>query len=56
VARAHGCTPEEAALAWVLAAGPVVVPVVGTSRSSTLRSCVHALDIRLTDAEVAALG
>ncbi|GAA4482321.1 aldo/keto reductase [Actinoallomurus oryzae] len=56
VARAHGCTPEEAALAWVLAAGPAVVPVVGTSRSRTLRSCVHALDIRLTDAEVAALG
>lgn len=56
VARTHECTPAEAALAWVLAAGPSVVPVVGASRSGTLSSCVRALDIRLTEAEVAALG
>ncbi len=55
VARSHGCTPPEAALAWVLAAGPDVVPVVGTSRSTTLESCVRALDVHLTETEVDAL-
>lgn len=56
VARAHACTPAEAALAWVLAAGPTVTPIVGTSRPETLSSCVRALDVQLTEAEIHALA
>jgi aryl-alcohol dehydrogenase-like predicted oxidoreductase len=46
-ARQHGCSPAEAALAWIIARSPVLVPIVGASRVETLRSCVKASGIRL---------
>ena len=51
-----GCTPGQLALAWVLAQGSDVVPIPGTTRPEHLRQNVAALDVRLTSAEVAAVG
>jgi aryl-alcohol dehydrogenase-like predicted oxidoreductase len=56
VAQHLGCTPGQLALAWVLAQGPDVVPIPGTTRPEHLRENAAALDIRLTPADVVAVG
>jgi aryl-alcohol dehydrogenase-like predicted oxidoreductase len=54
VASAHGATPSQVALAWVVH-HPNVVAIPGASSVAQLESNVAAADIRLTDAEYAAL-
>ena len=56
VAAAHGATPAQVALAWVLSRGADVVPIPGTKRRRYLEENVGALALRLTDAELAALA
>jgi aryl-alcohol dehydrogenase-like predicted oxidoreductase len=53
VAHEKGCTPAQLALAWVLAQGDDVVPIPGTKRCKYLEDNVGALDVRLTDEELA---
>jgi len=53
VAHEKGCTPAQLALAWVLAQGDDVVPIPGTKRRKYLEDNVGALDVRLTDEELA---
>lgn len=48
VAAAHGCTPAQVALAWLLARGDDVVPIPGTERREWLDQNVGALDLELT--------
>jgi aryl-alcohol dehydrogenase-like predicted oxidoreductase len=48
VAEAHGCTPGQVALAWVLAQGDDVVPIPGTKRTSYLEQNVASADVELT--------
>ncbi|MCV6586789.1 MAG: aldo/keto reductase [Marinibacterium sp.] len=48
IARRKGCTPAQLALAWVLAQGPDIVPIPGTTRPAHLRDNAAATDIRLT--------
>jgi aryl-alcohol dehydrogenase-like predicted oxidoreductase len=55
VAEAHGVLPGQVALAWVHAQGPDVVPIPGTKRVEYLEQNVGALDVRLTDDELARL-
>jgi aryl-alcohol dehydrogenase-like predicted oxidoreductase len=55
VADAHGVSPQQVTLAWMLAASPVVVPIPGSSRPETIRDSVRAADLRLGPAELAAL-
>jgi aryl-alcohol dehydrogenase-like predicted oxidoreductase len=55
VAEAHGALPAQVALAWVLAQGPDVVPIPGTKRVEYLDQNVGALDITLSDDELARL-
>jgi aryl-alcohol dehydrogenase-like predicted oxidoreductase len=55
LARAKECTPGQLALAWVLAQGDDVAPIPGTKRVRWLEENVGALDVRLDDAELAAL-
>jgi len=59
IATAKGCTPSQLALAWVLAQGPRnalgVAPIPGTKRVRYLEENVGALDVELTDEDVAAL-
>lgn len=56
VARAHGVSVLQAALAWLLAKSPVMLPIPGTSSVAHLEEDIAAARIRLTAAELAALG
>lgn len=55
VARAHGATPGQIALAWLLRRSPVMLPIPGTSQVAHLEQNVAAAHIALTDAQFAAL-
>ncbi|MGH3672860.1 MAG: aldo/keto reductase [Pseudonocardiaceae bacterium] len=55
VATGHGCTPSQVALAWVLAKGPDVVPILSTKRQRYLDENLGALALELTPAEIAEL-
>jgi aryl-alcohol dehydrogenase-like predicted oxidoreductase len=55
VARRHGATPGQIALAWVLKRSPVMLPIPGTSKVAHLEENVAAADIELSDDEFADL-
>jgi aryl-alcohol dehydrogenase-like predicted oxidoreductase len=55
LAEAHGCTPGQLALAWVLAQGEDVVPIPGTKRIPYLEENVGATDVELTAEDLADL-
>jgi aryl-alcohol dehydrogenase-like predicted oxidoreductase len=55
VAKAHGVSPQQVTLAWMLAKAPVVIPIPGSSRPETIRDSALAVDLTLTADEVAAL-
>ena len=49
-------SPQQVCLAWMLALSPVVVPIPGSSRPETIRDSVQAVDLELTEGELARLG
>jgi aryl-alcohol dehydrogenase-like predicted oxidoreductase len=49
-------TPAQVALAWLLAQGPDIVPIFGTTRRSRLRENLGALDIELAATDGSELG
>ena len=53
MARDKGCTPAQLALAWVLAQGEDIVPIPGTKRRKYLEDNLGALDVAMTDADLA---
>ena len=55
IARNHGATPAQIALAWLLRRAAVVLPIPGTSRRDHLEENAAAAHIDLTDEEFAAL-
>jgi aryl-alcohol dehydrogenase-like predicted oxidoreductase len=55
VASDRGCTPGQVALAFVHAQGRDVAPIPGTKRRSYLEENVAALEVQLTEEDVAAL-
>lgn len=55
LASSKGTSAPQLALAWVLAQGNDVVPIPGTRRISHLESNVGALQVELTDEDLAAL-
>jgi aryl-alcohol dehydrogenase-like predicted oxidoreductase len=55
VAKAHGVSPQQVALAWMLAKSPVVVPIPGSSRPETIRDSAQAAELELTPEEFAQL-
>jgi 1-deoxyxylulose-5-phosphate synthase len=55
IAEAHGIPMAQVALAWVLRNPSVVAPIVGATKAQHLADGVGALDLTLTDTEVAAL-
>jgi aryl-alcohol dehydrogenase-like predicted oxidoreductase len=55
VGRAHGVSPQQACLAWMLAKSPIVVPIPGSSRPETIRDSAAAADLELTAEEFAQL-
>ena len=56
VAEAHGVTPAEVALAWLLALSPSVVAIPGARRPETARSAARAATLVLDDDDRATLG
>jgi aryl-alcohol dehydrogenase-like predicted oxidoreductase len=56
VAEEAGCTPAQAAIAWLLGrTGPELVPIVGTRSREQLEDNLGALDVELTEAQRTAL-
>jgi aryl-alcohol dehydrogenase-like predicted oxidoreductase len=56
VAQRHNATPARVALAWVLRIAPDAVPIPGTRRRKYLDDNLGAVDIYLTDKDVAELN
>jgi aryl-alcohol dehydrogenase-like predicted oxidoreductase/predicted kinase len=56
VATAHGATPAEVALAWLLGLSPAVVAIPGARHPETAASAARAASIRLDAEETALLG
>jgi aryl-alcohol dehydrogenase-like predicted oxidoreductase len=52
IAQRKGCTPSQLALAWLLAQGPDVVPIPGTTSPQRLKENLESVDVRLTDEEL----
>ncbi|TDC78866.1 aldo/keto reductase [Streptomyces hainanensis] len=55
VAQRHDATPAQVAIAWVLAQGPHVVPIPGSTRLAHLEDNVGAVDLELSDADLTEL-
>ncbi len=55
LADAHGCTPGQLALAWVLAQGDHVVPIPGTKRVRYLEENAAAVTVSLTADDLTSL-
>jgi aryl-alcohol dehydrogenase-like predicted oxidoreductase len=55
VADAHQVSPQQVALAWMLAKAPVVIPIPGASRPESIIDSAQAADLTLTQAELALL-
>jgi aryl-alcohol dehydrogenase-like predicted oxidoreductase len=55
LASAKGCTPAQVALAWVHAQGRDLAPIPGTKRRHYLEENIGALDVALSDDDLAHL-
>jgi aryl-alcohol dehydrogenase-like predicted oxidoreductase len=51
-ARDKKCTASQLAIAWVLAKGSSIVPVIGARTRRQLTEALGALDVQLSDAEI----
>ncbi|HVZ05831.1 aldo/keto reductase [Hyphomicrobium sp.] len=56
IAKRHKAAPGQIALAWLLRRSPNMLPIPGTSKVSHLVENVAAAEIKLTDADMAALN
>lgn len=48
-------TPQEVILAWLLATSPVMIPIPGATRPTTMDSIIRSLTLTLTDDQMARL-
>lgn len=55
VAQEAGVSPQQVALAWMLAKSPVVVPIPGSSRPETIRDSLAAAELTLSPDQVSRL-
>jgi aryl-alcohol dehydrogenase-like predicted oxidoreductase len=55
IADARGVTVAQIAIAWVLARGQDIVPLVGTTRRDRLAEAVGALELELSEDDLAAI-
>jgi aryl-alcohol dehydrogenase-like predicted oxidoreductase len=55
IAKAHGATAGQVALAWLLQRSPVMLPIPGTLRVAHLEENVSATDLSLTRDEIVEL-
>jgi aryl-alcohol dehydrogenase-like predicted oxidoreductase len=55
VADAHQVSPQQVCLAWELSKGSAVIPIPGASRPESIIDSAKAVDLHLSDEELAAL-
>ncbi len=55
IARRHGVTTAQLAIAWVRSRGPDIVPLLGTKRRDRLAEALGTVDLELTPGDLAAL-
>jgi aryl-alcohol dehydrogenase-like predicted oxidoreductase len=55
IAVAKGVTAAQLAIAWVASRGDDIVPLIGTKRRDRLAEALHALDMTLSDDDLAAI-
>jgi aryl-alcohol dehydrogenase-like predicted oxidoreductase len=55
IAEQKGVTVAQIAIAWVLSRGEDIVPLVGARRRDRLTEALGALDVRLEEADLAAI-
>ncbi len=55
IAEQRGATPAQLAIAWVLNRGEDIMPLIGARKRTQLAESVGALNVRLSDAERAAI-
>ncbi|MFE1800493.1 MULTISPECIES: aldo/keto reductase [unclassified Streptomyces] len=55
VGDAHGVSPQQVCLAWILAKAPVTIPIPGSSRPETIRDSVAAASLSLSPEELSRL-
>lgn len=56
IAASAGCTPAQAALAWVMAQGEDITPIPGTRKARNLEENAAAASVELSPAQLAALS
>ncbi|MFD8142901.1 aldo/keto reductase [Streptomyces sp. NPDC059708] len=56
VAAEHGVSPQQIALAWLLARSPAVIPLPGASRPASITDSARAARLTLTEEELARLA
>ena len=55
-AEAHGVSPQQVALAWLLALSPTMIPIPGSSRPETIADSARAVELELSDDERGAIS
>lgn len=55
IAAEHRVSPQQIALAWLLARSPAVIPVPGASRPASVQDSARAAGLKLTEAELTRL-
>jgi aryl-alcohol dehydrogenase-like predicted oxidoreductase len=55
-AQAHGVSPQQVALAWLLSLGSTVVPIPGASRPETITDSLRAAELSLSADELQAIS
>ena len=50
-AEAHGVSPQQVVLAWLMGLSPTVIPIPGSSRPETIQDSARAAELELSDAE-----
>jgi aryl-alcohol dehydrogenase-like predicted oxidoreductase len=55
-ASAHGVSPQQVALAWLLWLGPTVIPIPGSSRPETITDSLRAAELALSAEELRAIS
>ena len=55
-AGAHGVSPQQVVLAWLLALSPAVIPIPGSTRPETIADSARAADLTLSGDEVKAIS
>jgi aryl-alcohol dehydrogenase-like predicted oxidoreductase len=56
VADAHGVSPQQVALAWLLSLSPTMIPIPGASRPETITDSLRAAELQLSADELQAIS